>query len=141
MLLGEEQEVAYNSVLIERRKLLHERTAEGLQTLFADSIEEHLAELREFTIGLIRRVADGSEIELDRSLAALQAGEFIHEQPAFPEVEYIFKHALTQRTLPSPVRAAPATAAPGAVACATDLLKNIPDDAVQAHPRSSAPPP
>jgi predicted ATPase len=51
---------------------------------------------REFTIGLIRRVADGSEIELDRSLAALQAGEFIHEQPAFPEVEYIFKHALTQ---------------------------------------------
>jgi hypothetical protein len=44
MLLGEEQEVAYNSVLIERRKLLHERTAEGLQTLFADSIEEHLAD-------------------------------------------------------------------------------------------------
>jgi tetratricopeptide (TPR) repeat protein len=26
----------------------------------------------------------------------LQLGEFIHEQPAFPEVEYKFKHALTQ---------------------------------------------
>ena len=29
-------------------------------------------------------------------LADLQLGEFIYEQPAFPEVEYIFKHALTQ---------------------------------------------
>ena len=29
-------------------------------------------------------------------LSRLQAGEFIYEQPAFPEPEYIFKHALTQ---------------------------------------------
>jgi predicted ATPase len=29
-------------------------------------------------------------------LAALQRKEFLYEQPAFPEVEYIFKHALTQ---------------------------------------------
>ncbi len=29
-------------------------------------------------------------------LAALQLGEFVYEQPAFPETEYIFKHALTQ---------------------------------------------
>ena len=29
-------------------------------------------------------------------LSRLQAGEFVYEQPAFPEVEYIFKHALTQ---------------------------------------------
>jgi predicted ATPase len=34
--------------------------------------------------------------ELDRLLSRLQIGEFIYEQPAFPEVEYIFKHALTQ---------------------------------------------
>jgi tetratricopeptide (TPR) repeat protein len=33
---------------------------------------------------------------LDRLLSRLQIGEFIYEQPAFPEVEYIFKHALTQ---------------------------------------------
>jgi len=26
----------------------------------------------------------------------LQEAEFIYEQPAFPEVEYTFKHALTQ---------------------------------------------
>src|SRR5262249_31626182 len=31
-----------------------------------------------------------------RVLAALQHKEFLYEQPAFPEVEYIFKHALTQ---------------------------------------------
>ena len=36
------------------------------------------------------------EDELQRLLARLQAAEFIYEQPAFPEVEYIFKHALTQ---------------------------------------------
>ena len=34
--------------------------------------------------------------ELERMLSALQLGEFIYEQPAFPETEYIFKHALTQ---------------------------------------------
>src|SRR5206468_8427654 len=34
--------------------------------------------------------------ELQRSLSHLQAAEFVYEQPAFPEVEYTFKHALTQ---------------------------------------------
>ena len=29
-------------------------------------------------------------------LAGLQLGEFVYEQPAFPETAYIFKHALTQ---------------------------------------------
>jgi predicted ATPase len=29
-------------------------------------------------------------------LSELQVGEFIYEQPAFPDVEYVFKHALTQ---------------------------------------------
>ena len=36
------------------------------------------------------------EDELYRLLASLQHKEFLYEQPAFPEVEYIFKHALTQ---------------------------------------------
>ena len=39
------QEVAYKSVLIERRRQLHERTAAALESLYARSIEEHLAEL------------------------------------------------------------------------------------------------
>src|SRR5262249_34977640 len=29
-------------------------------------------------------------------LSRLQASEFIYEQPAFPDIEYVFKHALTQ---------------------------------------------
>jgi predicted ATPase len=37
-----------------------------------------------------------SEDELYRLLASLQHKEFLYEQPAFPEVEYTFKHALTQ---------------------------------------------
>jgi predicted ATPase len=39
------QEVAYNSVLIERRKLLHERAAEALETMFAAQLDDHLEEL------------------------------------------------------------------------------------------------
>jgi tetratricopeptide (TPR) repeat protein len=51
---------------------------------------------RQFILPLIRRVGGGCEIELERMLAHLQHGEFIHEQPAIPDTEYTFKHALTQ---------------------------------------------
>ncbi len=51
---------------------------------------------REFPRGLITRMVRKSDSELDRMLSALQLAEFIYEQPAFPETEYIFKHALTQ---------------------------------------------
>jgi class 3 adenylate cyclase/tetratricopeptide (TPR) repeat protein len=39
------QEVAYNSVLTERRRILHGRTGEGIEALFKDRIDDHLAEL------------------------------------------------------------------------------------------------
>ena len=39
------QEAAYKSVLIERRKLLHERTGEVIETLFAGRLDDHLNEL------------------------------------------------------------------------------------------------
>src|SRR5713101_5317217 len=39
------QEVAYNSVLMERRRLLHERTGQAIEALFKDRIDDHLAEL------------------------------------------------------------------------------------------------
>ncbi len=39
------QEVAYNSMLMERRRLLHERTGETIEALFKDRIDDHLAEL------------------------------------------------------------------------------------------------
>ncbi len=51
---------------------------------------------REFPLSLVRQVLPQSEDELYRLLASLQHKEFLYEQPAFPEVEYIFKHALTQ---------------------------------------------
>jgi predicted ATPase len=51
---------------------------------------------KEFPFGLLSRVAEGGEEALRGRLSRLQAGEFVYEQPAFPEPEYTFKHALTQ---------------------------------------------
>ncbi|MFZ2061412.1 MAG: hypothetical protein WAU82_10410 [Candidatus Binatus sp.] len=51
---------------------------------------------REFPMSLIRRVVAKSDDELNRMLNDLQLGEFIYEQPAVGDVEYTFKHALTQ---------------------------------------------
>jgi len=51
---------------------------------------------REFSVSLLRQVVTEPEEDLYRLLASLQRKEFLYEQPAFPEVEYIFKHALTQ---------------------------------------------
>src|SRR5208282_5927166 len=47
----------------------------------------------EFKLGLVRKVAANSEPELEPMLAELQLGEFIYEQPASGDIEYIFKHA------------------------------------------------
>jgi predicted ATPase len=51
---------------------------------------------KEFPFDLLKGVAEGGEEELRGWLSHLQAGEFVYEQPAFPEPEYTFKHALTQ---------------------------------------------
>jgi tetratricopeptide (TPR) repeat protein len=51
---------------------------------------------REFPLTLVRNVLGTPTDELERLLSRLQLSEFIYEQPAFPEVEYVFKHALTQ---------------------------------------------
>src|SRR5579885_1215102 len=45
----------------------------------------------------IRRVSGVADDELARMLADLQNAEFIYEQPALPDIEYRFKHALTQQ--------------------------------------------
>src|SRR5262249_31205781 len=39
------QEVAYSSVLLERRKVLHERIGAALEVVYGNSIDEHVAEL------------------------------------------------------------------------------------------------
>jgi class 3 adenylate cyclase/tetratricopeptide (TPR) repeat protein len=51
---------------------------------------------KEFPMGLVRRVTGKSDEALLPLLQNLQLGEFIYEQPAFPDSEYTFKHALTQ---------------------------------------------
>ncbi|HEV3112608.1 MAG TPA: AAA family ATPase [Candidatus Binataceae bacterium] len=38
-------EVAYNSVLVQRRRLQHERAAQAIEALFSDRLEDHLSEL------------------------------------------------------------------------------------------------
>jgi predicted ATPase len=39
------QEVAYNSILIERRKQLHGRAGQVLESRFANQLDDHLVEL------------------------------------------------------------------------------------------------
>ncbi|NVK42022.1 MAG: AAA family ATPase [Oceanospirillaceae bacterium] len=51
---------------------------------------------KEFPWSLVQQVVERPDDELRRLLSRLQAGEFLYERPAFPEVEYTFKHALTQ---------------------------------------------
>jgi len=51
---------------------------------------------REFSVSVIRAVTTASDDELNRLLADLQLGEFIYEQPAVGDTQYVFKHALTQ---------------------------------------------
>ena len=52
---------------------------------------------KEFPLGLVRQIAGKPDDELQRMLTDLQAAEFIYEQPAFPDVAYVFKHALSQQ--------------------------------------------
>ncbi len=51
---------------------------------------------REFPLSLIRAVVPKPDDELNRLLNDLQLDEFIYEQPAVGDTEYVFKHALTQ---------------------------------------------
>jgi transcriptional regulator with AAA-type ATPase domain/tetratricopeptide (TPR) repeat protein len=46
--------------------------------------------------GLLRAITGRSESGLTRDLSRLQAAEFLRETRVFPEIEYSFKHALTQ---------------------------------------------
>jgi predicted ATPase len=52
---------------------------------------------REFPLSLVRAVSHMSSDYLDQAIDNLQLAEFIYEQPAEGDVEYIFKHTLTQQ--------------------------------------------
>ena len=47
---------------------------------------------------LIERLDLFPEERLQQILGTLQNAEFVYERPAFPDVEYVFKHALTRET-------------------------------------------
>src|SRR5262245_60761036 len=49
----------------------------------------------EVSFALLQAIVDLSEEELRRGLEHLQTAEFLYETSLFPELEYIFKHALT----------------------------------------------
>src|SRR5206468_1381269 len=51
---------------------------------------------KEFSLSLLKQVVGQSEDDPLGQLSHLQTSEFIYERPAFPDVEYTFKHALTQ---------------------------------------------
>ncbi|MGO9268151.1 MAG: AAA family ATPase [Candidatus Binataceae bacterium] len=51
---------------------------------------------RESSLGLLKQTVSTADTQLSRMLADLQTGEFIYEQPVATDIEYVFKHALTQ---------------------------------------------
>jgi class 3 adenylate cyclase/tetratricopeptide (TPR) repeat protein len=51
---------------------------------------------KQFPESILRRVAAIPDAELDEALRALRARDFLFEEALFPEIEYAFKHPLTQ---------------------------------------------
>jgi predicted ATPase len=88
------QEVAYNSLLIERRKLLHERIGNALESIFANQLDDHLDELAHHydrsanTRQAVKYLQFGGEKAVQRS-ANIQA------------IEYLTKSLVSLRTLPN----------------------------------------
>ena len=76
-----------NDVLASRIDRLPPDEKELLQTLAVMGAE--------FPVNLAAAVTGKSQEDLAQGLANLQLAEFIYEQPARPDVEYKFKHALT----------------------------------------------
>jgi predicted ATPase len=58
---------------------------------------------KEFSLTLLKHVADQPEDDLLHQLSHLQTSEFIYERPVFPDIAYTFKHALTQEVAYSSV--------------------------------------
>ena len=78
-------------------------TIQGIIAARIDRVEESLKQVmkvasvigREFAYRILQTIMEMRE-ELKSSLINLQGQEFIYEKSLFPELEYIFKHALTQ---------------------------------------------
>jgi tetratricopeptide (TPR) repeat protein len=79
-------EVGYNSVLAQRRRLLHERAAQAIEALFSDRLEDHLAELAHHydRSGNVRKAVE----------YLWRAGRLAAQQTAHSEAVSYFKRAL-----------------------------------------------
>src|SRR5262249_14153854 len=101
---GREQRIGAVKVTRSVAQLRLPPTVQGMLAARIDRLVGELKELlqtlavigRESPLELINRVISGADAQLEQRLAALQAGEFIYEEPAAGQVEYTFKHALTQ---------------------------------------------
>ncbi|MDW3688320.1 adenylate/guanylate cyclase domain-containing protein [Cupriavidus sp. CV2] len=51
---------------------------------------------KDFPLTLVQHITALAQDKLRPLLSDLQAADFIYERPAYPEIEYAFKHALTQ---------------------------------------------
>jgi class 3 adenylate cyclase/tetratricopeptide (TPR) repeat protein len=81
-------------------------TVQGIIAARMDRLEEDLKRImqvasvigREFSFRILQTIT-GMKDELKSHLLNLQGLEFIYEKSLFPELEYIFKHALTQEVV------------------------------------------
>jgi class 3 adenylate cyclase/tetratricopeptide (TPR) repeat protein len=92
-------------------------TLQGVLLSRLDRLSEELKQLvqkaavigRVFLYRVLQQIAGGNG-SLDNLLASLEASDLVHERSRIPEIEYIFKHALTQdvayQTLLGPARKA-----------------------------------
>ena len=87
------QEVAYNTILIQRRKQLHERIGLALETLYASTLDDHLAELAHHygsgnnpdkAVGYLtaRRKTDVQSLRLQRGSGAVAEGARVDQSTA-----------------------------------------------------------
>ena len=77
------QEVAYNSMLIERRKQIHERTARALESIFAGQLDDHLTQLAHHyshsdNVGQGSRIPGTRGPASDAALRACRCGQWSH---------------------------------------------------------------
>ena len=78
-------------------------TVQGIIAARMDRLEDHIKRAmqiasvigRDFTYRILQAITDKRD-ELKSCLMKLQGLEFIYEKQLFPELEYIFKHAVTQ---------------------------------------------
>ncbi|MGT2453966.1 adenylate/guanylate cyclase domain-containing protein [Cupriavidus basilensis] len=77
---------------------------------------------KEFPLSLIEHVSGLPGMTLRSLLGDLVAAGFIYERPAYPEVEYLFKHAITQEVASSSLLVSQRTALHRRTAEAIELL-------------------